>query len=499
MRKSAIFLLVLAIACEDKDPVEVNDPWVVLSADSVGIFVGETKKLTAVVVGSTDAVEFISRDSAVAQVDAGGTITGIHPGKTFVVGQLSGTTVRDSAVVTVGSTGLVRLPVLGTRFVPERYTAEIAVAGSYAYTSTWSFRIAIGNAIKIWNVAGNVPVLVDSLILSGAGTVSDVQISSDGALLVASTEGSGTPVGNNNGIAIFNRGAPQKPVLIKRYTTTAISQGVHTVKLGHVNNRHYAFLSVNPNFGERAKLAIVDITDPFNPVEVLVREMGKPFIHDVFIRDGLLFAALWNDGMTIFDVGGGNRGGSPSNPVAMGTVKTAACSTCFAGTSSVHNVWWFHDPTNGSKRYAFIGEEGPANLGGWRRASGDIHVVDVSNLDAPTEVAVYRPDSTTTWSGEGSGAHNFAMDEQSAVLYAAYYNAGVRALDVRGDLSDCTPEQKTADGRCDLRLMGREIGIALSDHDVVRFVWGVALDGNNLYASDMPNGIHKVNIAPLKR
>jgi hypothetical protein len=391
---------------------------------------------------------------------------------------------------------VLRLPLLGTGVVTERHTAEIAVAEPYAYTTTWGFRAAPGNAIKIWNVTGNTPVLIDSLILVGAGTVSDIQISSDGALIVASTEAGAAA---NNGIAIFDRSNPAKPVLIKRYTSVTAGQGVHTVKLGRVNNRHYAFLSVNPAGVQRAKLAIVDITDPANPVETAVREVGNPFIHDVFIRDGILFTALWHTGLTIYDVGGGNMGGSPSNPVAMGTVKTAACSTCAPTSSSVHNVWWFHDPSTNGKRYAFIGEEGPSNLGGSQRASGAVHVVDVSNMSAPVEVAVYQPDSTTTWSGQMAGAHNFVMDEPSGILYAAFYNGGVRALDVRGDLGTCTAAQKTADGRCDLLKMGREVGVALSDPGVLRFVWGVALQGNNLYASDMPNGIHKINIAALRR
>jgi hypothetical protein len=43
------------------------------------------------------------------------------------------------------------------------------------------------------------------------------------------------------------------------------------------------------------------------------------------------------------------------------------------------------------------------------------------------------------------------------------------------------------------------MGVALSNQGVTRFIWGVALQGNNLYASDMPNGIHKLNISALRR
>jgi hypothetical protein len=378
--------------------------------------------------------------------------------------------------------------------VNDRYTSEIAVAEPYAYTSSWGVRASVfGNAVKIWNVSGNVPILVDSLIVPQAGTTGDVQISSDGALLVVAIE-----LGGDNGIAIYDRSNPAKPTLIKRFTTMTTRQGVHTLKLSRINNRHYAFLNIDPSGGAPAKLDVVDITDPANPVEVVVREMGQPFVHDVFVRDGILFAALWHTGLAIFDVGGGGRNGSPANPVVMGTVKTSNCTTCGEGTSSVHNVWWFHDPNTGSKRYAFVGEEGPANTGGFSRASGALHVVDVSDFSAPREVAVYEPDSATTTTGRAAGAHNFVMDEPSGILYAAFYNGGVRALDVRGDLGTCSAAQKNAKGLCDLRLMGREVGVALNT-GAPKFIWGVALQGNNLYASDMPNGIHKLNISVLKR
>src|ERR687886_152050 len=63
------------------------------------------------------------------------------------------------------------LPILGLGRVAERYTAEVAVRGSYAYTSTWGRRNGtIGNAVKVWNVAGSAPALVDSALVSGAVT-----------------------------------------------------------------------------------------------------------------------------------------------------------------------------------------------------------------------------------------------------------------------------------------------------------------------------------------
>ena len=139
---------------------------------------------------------------------------------------------------------------------------------------------------------------------------------------------------------------------------------------------------------------------------------------------------------------------------------------------------------------AFVGEEGPSQIG--LSALGDIHVVDVSNMGSPREVAFYTVG--------GAGTHNFSMDESNGILYAAYYNGGVRALDVRGDLESCPPAQKTAPRNqavaiCDLSKMGRELAVGLKDRASPVFVWGVQFLGGSVYASDMLNGIWTLRAA----
>ncbi|HEU4720630.1 MAG TPA: hypothetical protein VFS59_04645, partial [Gemmatimonadaceae bacterium] len=201
-------------------------------------------------------------------------------------------------------------------------------------------------------------------------------------------------------------------------------------------------------------------------------------VHDTFVRDGILFLGLWNAGVAIWDIGGGGKGGTPAAPVEIGRLQTA--------NGQAHNIWWFKDPTTGSAKYAFVGEEGPANIP--ISSSGDIHVVDVSNMAAPREVAFYTV--------AGAGTHNFSMDEANGILYAAYYNGGVRALDVRGDLGTCTDAQKSAPRNsavqlCDLSKMGREKGVGLRDRAAVS-IWGVQFLNGAVYASDMSNGIWKL-------
>src|SRR5262245_62791922 len=80
------------------------------------------------------------------------------------------------------------LPVVGCGKIANRFTAEIAVRGGTAYTTTWGVRDAFGDVINIWDVAGNQPMLVDSVIVSDASTLGDVAVSDDGALLVVAME-----------------------------------------------------------------------------------------------------------------------------------------------------------------------------------------------------------------------------------------------------------------------------------------------------------------------
>lgn len=369
------------------------------------------------------------------------------------------------------------LHVDGRGAVSDRFTAELWILGSVAYTTTWGTRTlnsvdATGNAIKIWDVSASQPQLIDSVIVPSAGTLGDIQASDDGKLLVVATEFS------PGSIVIYDLTDPRKPQLVSRFSDSDTDPGVHTAHIARVNGTLYAFLCVDPSGPARARLVIVDLSDPANPAKVFAGSMGNPFVHDVDVRDGILMTALWNDGISIFDIGGGAKGGTPANPVLLGSVRT------MSGKS--HNIWWFHDAANGTKRYAFVGEEGPASIGSF--SSGDVHIVDVSDLASPREVGFFNV--------PGAGTHNFSVDESGGILYAAYYNGGVRALNVRGNLGLCDATMKSADGRCDLGKMGREVGRGLLDVGMPVFVWGVQSAGGRIYASDMLNGLWKLEPAP---
>lgn len=184
-------------------------------------------------------------------------------------------------------------------------------------------------------------------------------------------------------------------------------------------------------------------------------------IHDTFVRDGIAFVCAWNTGVMIYDVGNGVNRGSPSNPVLISTYATPG--------GEVHNAWWYQNPNTNEKRYLFIGQEGAGAIGA--RSSGDLHVVDVSDFSNPTQVAFFRID--------GAGPHNFWMDEQAQILYAAYYNAGVVSLNVSGTLSG--------------DLTSRGIDTIAPGGAGNTYVWGVQLSNGSLYAIDMLSGFWQLN------
>jgi hypothetical protein len=80
---------------------------------------------------------------------------------------------------------------------------------------------------------------------------------------------------------------------------------------------------------------------------------------------------------------------------------------------------------------------------------------------------------------DGAGTHNFWMDEEKQVLYAAYYNAGVIALDVSGTLS----------GNLSNRLLSKIQPGGPGN----TFTWGVQLANGSLYAIDMLSGFWQLH------
>jgi hypothetical protein len=350
----------------------------------------------------------------------------------------------------------------GGNNVPERYSSDLWIHGSWAYTGTWgaSPRNGVrGDVLKIWSLdARGIPSLADSIKIPNISNVSDVQVSDDGSVLVFSTER-----GTNAGLYVYGLTDPGSPTFLD---SALVTDGIHTATVADIDGGRYVFAARNP---EDPALLVYDITDPASIVLRAAVPIPPAYgIHDTYVRDGLVFVFAWNTGVIIYDVGNGLQGGSPANPVEVSRLLTSANGV--PGGSAVHNGWWFHNPVSGENRYLFIGQEGAGVVGS--ASSGDLHVVDVDDLRHPEEVAFFHLD--------GAGTHNFWVDESRQVLYMAYYNGGVVALDVSGQLLG--------------DLSNRLIAEIKPGGDGNTYTWGVQLANGSLYAIDMLSGLWQLKV-----
>jgi hypothetical protein len=383
------------------------------------------------------------------------------------LGPTAGPATTSATVAGAGSVSFTATAILQLNFtvlgggnnVPNHLTSDLWVQDGFAYTGTWGFTGLSGKVVKIWQLSpSGAPILKDSIVVEwlgiGINTVSDIQVSEDGHWLVLTAELESP----QSGLYVYELPAPGTPVFRAHKPS---GTGLHTGSLATIGGKLYAFAAKDPS---EPALEIYDLSQAGLGTVTLASTTPIPQnygIHDTFVRDGYAFVFAWNEGVYIFDVGNGSYGGSPTSPVQISHTPGLGGAT--------HNGWWFWNP-KGQKKYLFLGQEGPAVIGS--KSSGDIHVVDVSDLAAPVEVGFYHI--------SGAGPHNFWIDESNQVLYAAYYNAGVVALDISGTISGS--------------MASREIARLMPGGPGNTYTWGVQLYKRSIYASDMLSGLWQLSL-----
>ncbi|MEQ9403470.1 MAG: hypothetical protein RIM99_07795 [Cyclobacteriaceae bacterium] len=359
-----------------------------------------------------------------------------------------------------------KIELIGQGSVNNKHTSDLWIwegvdGKDYAVTGTWG---ADGTAY-FWDVTNPASIsLIDSVQVD-ARTVNDVKVSEDGKVCVISREGASN---RKNGLVIIDVSNPRDVSVISEFSEN-LTGGVHNV---FIYQNHVYALSAG------RKYYSINIEDPKKPKIVGEFELDTPghSIHDVWVHDGIAYSSNWSDGVQLVDVGNGIAGGSPSNPVQFASYAYPSGSN--------HAAFPYKDEKTG-KFYVILGdEEFPYGLdpNGRKpgRAAGYLHVIDFTDLNNPKEVAWFQVPF--------AGSHNYWIEDD--ILYAAFYNGGVRVVDLSGELLG------------DLNRQGREIAwIVPEDPDGyvanAPFTWGAQPHKGHIFYSDWNSGLWSAKLEPV--
>ena len=408
----------------------------------------------------TDHTEEIA-PGATAEIGADGRFVAEDAGQYTVVATSGGHTATHTVSVTPrGLEGAIE--VVGRGRVSNVHTSDLWVweapdGRDYAITGTWG---GDGEAY-FWDVTDPSDITPVDTVTVDARTVNDVKVSDDGRTCIISREGASD---RKNGMVILDCSDPTDVSIVTEYTNR-LTGGVHNL---FIYEDHVYALSNGRRY------EIINIEDRANPTRVTDFELETPghSIHDVWVDDGIAYSSNWDDGVVMVDVGNGVKGGSPSNPVEIGR---------YAYPSGWNHAAFPYDDAETGKDWVVAGDEAfpnglntenePTIPAGW------LHFVDVTDPDNPSEEARYRVPE--------AGSHNFWVDGDT--LYVAYYNAGLRVVDLSGDLKGNLYEQ------------GREIA-HFKSHDPegripnAAMAWGPQPYKGHVFFSDWNSGLWAVEL-----
>jgi len=347
----------------------------------------------------------------------------------------------------------------------------------FAVTGTWGSN---GEAY-FWDVTNPDSMLIIDTVTVDARTVNDVKISEDGLVGVITREGASN---RKNGFVILDVSDPYNVEILSTFNDD-MTGGVHNTFI--YENNVYAV-----NNGR--KYDIINIEDPKNPFRVGVFELDTPghSIHDVWVENGIAYSSNWHDGVVAVDVGGlkfseKNRSdvqynpllmkagqGSPSDPVKLAEMKDSKGRN--------HSAFPFLSQSTGNF-YIISGDEwfpfGMDNLYQSKPSSprGGFHFMNFNDPDNPKEEATYMAPEV--------GSHNQWV--YNDILLAAFYQGGVRILDISGELLG------------DLYKQGREIGFFMSSHKEGKIpnapmVWGAQRYKDYIFLADMNSGLYCIQL-----
>ncbi len=358
-----------------------------------------------------------------------------------------------------------KIELVGQGSVSDKHTSDLWIwegqdGRDYAVTGTWG---ADGTAY-FWDVTDPSNIYKIDSVQVDARTVNDVKVSEDGNITVISREGASN---RKNGLVIIDSSNPRDVSIISTFDEN-LTGGVHNV---FIDKGYVYALSAGQ------KYYVINIKDPKNPFAVSKFELDTPgrAIHDVWIEDGIAYSSNWSDGIQLVDVGNGIAGGSPENPVQFAS---------YAYPSGANHAAFPYRQKSTGKFYVIGGDEifpYGLNMKGPNMAGGFLHFIDFTDLENPEEIARFAIPF--------AGSHNFWVDGDT--LYVAFYNGGVRVVDISGELMG------------DLLAQGREIAFIIPNDPEgyvpnAPFTWGAQLHKGHIFYSDWNSGLWSAKVEPPK-
>ena len=332
-----------------------------------------------------------------------------------------------------------------------------------------------------WDVTDPANMKIIDTVKVDARNVNDVKVSEDGRTGVITREGASN---RKNGFVILDVSDPFNVKILSTFNDD-MTGGVHNTFI--YKNHVYAV-----NNGR--KYDIINIEDPKNPFRVGAFELNTAghAIHDVWIENGIAYSSNWRDGIVAVDIGGSTSNekessdigfnplllkagnGSPSNPVQLASFPD------FKGRN--HSAFPFSSQSTGNF-YIVMGDEifpnGLENLINNKPSQprGGFHFINFSDPENPIEDAAYIVPE--------AGSHNQWV--YGDVLLAAFYQGGIRILDISGELLG------------DLYKQDREIGYFLPQHrdgiiPNAPMVWGAQPYKDYIFLSDMNSGLYCIEV-----
>ena len=290
----------------------------------------------------------------------------------------------------------------------------------YCLVGTWG---GDGYALVFDITDMNNIVRTDSIRID-ARTINDVTVSPDGRYGVLTREGASNRV---NGVVILDLAVPAHPKIASTFDQQ-LTGGVHNA----FATNDYLFAISG---GE--KYVIIDVRDITKPKYVSEYKHPGARIHDLWVRDGIAYSAQGGAGTVLVDVGNGKWGGTIEKPVLINVFPI----------NSGHEIFPYVQASTG-KTYLFIGDEEMNRAGRvWegtdygrtlgqsggiaQTSGGSVHIVDATDPMTMKKVGRYHL--------EDYGSHDIIVEND--ILYQAYYDGGVRVVDVSGELLGNLAEQ----------------------------------------------------------